>query len=58
VVARRLAAVLKHTMLQPGGDQQPVSPNVTLATLKATDTVLTLMARVAPRAVAAEELSA
>jgi GGDEF domain-containing protein len=54
VVARRLAVVLKHTMLRPGGEQQPVSPNVTLATLKATDTVLTLMARIAPRAVAAE----
>ena len=54
VVARRLAAVLKHTMLRPGAEQTPVSPSVTLATLKPTDTVLTLLARIAPRAVAAE----
>ena len=53
VAARRLASVLKHTMLQPGGDRPPVSPAVTLATLKPADTMLTLLARVAPRPVAA-----
>jgi GGDEF domain-containing protein len=53
VVARRLASVLKHTMLRPGREQPPVSPSVTLATLKPADTVTTLMARVAPRPVAA-----
>lgn len=52
VVARRLASVLKHTMLRAEQDRLPVSPNVTLATLKSTDTVITLMARVSPRAVA------
>ena len=54
VVARRLASVLKHTMLRPGNEQTPISPNVTLASMKPSDTVLTLMARVAPRPVAAE----
>jgi hypothetical protein len=53
VAARRLASVLKHAMLQPGGDRPPVSPAVTLATLKPADTMLTLLARVAPRPVAA-----
>ena len=53
VAARRLASVLKHTMLQPGRDRPHVSPAVTLATLKPSDTMLTLVARVAPRPVAA-----
>jgi hypothetical protein len=52
VAARRLASVLKHTMLSPGHDQPPVAPAVTLATLKPTDTMLTLLARIAPRPVA------
>jgi GGDEF domain-containing protein len=54
VVARRLASVLKHTMLRPGRERAPVTPSVTLATLKPTDTLWTLLARVAPRTVAAE----
>ena len=44
VVARRLASVLKHTMLgrqRAGG----IEPTVTLATLKPTDNVDTLVAR-------------
>src|SRR5262249_33539778 len=53
VGARRLAAVLKQTMLQSEGDRSPMAPNITLATLKPSDTVVTLMSRVAPRAVAA-----
>jgi GGDEF domain-containing protein len=53
VAARRLASVLKHTMLRPG-DRLSVSPSVTLATLKPGDTALTLLARIAPRPVAAE----
>jgi GGDEF domain-containing protein len=53
VAARRLASVLKHTMLRPG-DKQGVSPSVTLATLKPGDTALTVLARIAPRSVAAE----
>ena len=38
VVARRLASVLKHTMLRPDRERPGVSPSVTLATLKPTDT--------------------
>jgi hypothetical protein len=54
VVARRLASVLKHTMLRSEPDRPQACPNVTLATLKPNDTLLTLMARVTPRTVAAE----
>jgi GGDEF domain-containing protein len=53
VAARRLASVLKHTMLHRDREEARVSPAVTLATLKPTDTALTLLARVAPRPVAA-----
>jgi len=53
VVARRLASVLKHTMLRPDRERPGMSPSVTLATLKPADTMLTLLARVAPRQVAA-----
>ncbi len=53
VAARRLASVLKHTMLRPG-DRSGVSPSVTLATLKPGDTALGLLARIAPQPVAAE----
>lgn len=52
VVARRLAGVLMHTMRRAESDRPPVTPNVTLSTLKSTDTVITLMARVSPRMVA------
>jgi hypothetical protein len=53
VAARRLASVLKHTMLRAEGKRPEVSPSVTLATLKSSDTMHTLLARVAPRPVAA-----
>ena len=53
VAARRLASVLKHTMLRPDRERPTVSPSVTLATLKPSDTPQTLLARVAPRPVAA-----
>jgi GGDEF domain-containing protein len=53
VVARRLASVLKHTMLRADRERPGVSPSVTLATLKSSDTMHTLLARVAPRPVAA-----
>jgi hypothetical protein len=46
VVARRFASVLKHTMLAPGKDRRTIKPNVTLATLKASDNLSTLVARV------------
>ncbi len=54
VVARRLASVIKHTLLSPERRNAPPQASVTLATLKPGDTPLTLMARVAPRTVAAE----
>lgn len=53
VVARRLASVLKHTMLAPGASVLS-APAVTLAARKATDDVATLLARVSAPAVAAE----
>jgi hypothetical protein len=43
VVARRLASVLKHTML---ASEQALKPTVALATLKPTDNLSTLVARV------------
>jgi len=55
VVARRIAGLLKGTMLAPNRAQQKVAANVTLATLKAGDTLDTLMLRVlGGRMVAAE----
>jgi hypothetical protein len=53
VAARRLASVLKHTMLRPDRERPGMSPSVTLATLKSTDTLHSLLARVAARPVAA-----
>ena len=53
VAARRLASVLKHTMLRADQERPRMSPSVTLATLKPADTVHTLLARVAQRPVAA-----
>ncbi len=46
VVARRIASVLRHTMLSPDHDRRTIKPNVTLATLKPTDNLSTLVARV------------
>ena len=49
VVARRIASVLRHTMLlaeSPEGRHVRVDPSVTLAALKASDTVESLLARV------------
>jgi hypothetical protein len=46
VVARRLASVLKHTMLVPDCGQRSIRPTVTLATLKPSDNLSTLVARV------------
>jgi len=45
--------VLKHTMLRADRERPGVSPSVTLATLKPSDTLHTLLARVSPRPVAA-----
>ena len=46
VVARRIASILKNTMLSPDHDRTAISPTVTLATLKPTDNLSTLVARV------------
>ena len=54
VVARRIASVLKHTMLTPEKKRQPIAPTVTLATRKASDSVASLLARVTAPAIAAE----
>lgn len=51
VVARRLASVLRHTMLRP--DRERLAPSVTLATMKPADTAHTLLARVGRPPVAA-----
>ena len=45
VVARRLASVIKHTLLGPDAGARSGQANVTLATLKPGDTPITLMAR-------------
>ena len=55
VVARRIAGLIKNTMLVPRRGRDNVAANVTLATLKAGDTLDSLMARVmGSRVVAAE----
>src|SRR6202790_2933877 len=46
VVARRIASVLKNTMLAPDHKRGGIDTAVTLATLKATDSVDSLIARV------------
>ena len=54
VVARRLASVIKHTLFGPDRKNGAAQVNVALAAVKPGDTPLTLMARLAPRTVAAE----
>jgi len=44
VIARRLASVLRHTALGPGG-RSKIDPSVTLATVKPTDTAETVLKR-------------
>jgi PleD family two-component response regulator len=46
VIARRIASVLKHTMLAPDPKHAGIEAAVTLATLKPTDNVDSLIARV------------
>jgi hypothetical protein len=56
VVARRIASVLRQTMISPGRDRRTIRPTVTLATLKPTDNMSTLAARVGayPKGIAAQ----
>ncbi len=53
-VARRLASVLKHTMLHPERSRTPATPKITLTGKKASDTVASLLDRVTLAKVAAE----
>jgi len=46
VIARRIASVLKNTMLAPDRKSEGIAADVTLATLKPTDNVDSLIARV------------
>jgi GGDEF domain-containing protein len=45
LVARRIASVLRRTMLSPGRDRRGIKPTITLAALKPTDDLGTLVAR-------------
>src|SRR6266540_1155720 len=45
LLARRIASVLTHTMLSPGRDRRAIKPTITLAALKPTDDLSTLVAR-------------
>jgi GGDEF domain-containing protein len=55
VVARRIASTLKNALLAPHRRQEKITANITLATLKAGDTMDSLMQRVTgTRVVAAE----
>lgn len=52
VVARRIASVLKHTMLTAGRDRRKLDPAVTLVAFRSRDTAATLLDRAAGRAIA------
>jgi hypothetical protein len=54
VVARRIASVLKHTMLVPDPEAPRLNPEVSLVMRKRCDTAETMLARVHPAAIAAE----
>ena len=46
LVARRIASVLRQTMISPGHDRHAIRPTITLASLKPTDNMSSLVARV------------
>jgi GGDEF domain-containing protein len=46
VLARRIASVLRRTMLWPGGDRRTIRPTITLAALRPSDDLGTLVARI------------
>jgi hypothetical protein len=55
LLARQIASVLRRTMLSPGHDRRAIKPTITLAGLKPSDDLSTLVARLgAPVKVAAE----
>ena len=53
VVARRIASVLKHTTVAPGGERGRFDPSVALAALRPRDTVESLIGRVSSGALVA-----
>jgi hypothetical protein len=53
MIARRIAGVIKHTMLTPDTAGPKLETNITLGTLKATDTADSLLSRVGAAAFAA-----
>jgi PleD family two-component response regulator len=53
VISRRIASVLRHTMLSFDSGRRKLETNITLGTLKPTDTADTLLARVGAEAFAA-----
>jgi hypothetical protein len=46
VLARRIAGVLRRTMLSPGGDRRTIRPMITLAALRPSDNLATLVGRI------------
>ena len=46
LVARRIASVLRQTMISPSHDRHAIRPTITLASLKPTDNMSSLVARV------------
>jgi hypothetical protein len=46
VLARRIASVLRRTMLSPDADRHTIKPTITLAALRASDDLGTLVARI------------
>jgi hypothetical protein len=46
LLARRIASVLRRTMLSPGGDRRTIKPTITLSALKPSDNLGTLVARI------------
>jgi len=54
VVARRLASVLRYTMLHPDRGRAPAAPRLTLTGLKPADSVSSLLERITVTKVAAE----
>ena len=46
LLARRIASVLRRTMLSPGSDRRTIRPTITLAALRPRDNLATLVARI------------
>jgi GGDEF domain-containing protein len=55
VIARRIAHVLRTTMIRDEAERSPVEATVTLASLKASDTLQSLLERVSGEAMATDQ---